>query len=133
MDMNTLTVSETRAKPGREDALTGQLKGERWFDVATYPTATFTILEVTPRADSDTTFMYDVRGELTMRGETGSLEFPATIYTGSDGRVHAEADFEFDRTRWGLTFGSGSFFTDLADNVIDDMVALSFDLVAESE
>lgn len=133
MDMNTLSVSETRTKPGQEDTLTGHLKGERWFDVATYPSATFEILEITPHADSETTFMYDVRGELTMKGETGELTFPATIYSDADGRVHAEADFEFDRTEWGITSGSGSFFDDLADNVIDDMVALSFDLVAERE
>lgn len=133
VDMNTLSVSETPTKPGQENALEGHLKGERWFDVATYPTATFAIDRVTPRADSETTFVYDVTGELTMKGQTHEVTFPATIYKDAEGMLHAHADFEIDRTKWGITAGSGSFFDGLADNVIDDMVALSFDVVAVAE
>lgn len=133
VDMTTLSVSDTPTKPGQESALEGHLTGERWFDVATYPEASFTITEVTPRADSDTTFVYDVTGELTMKGTTDTLEFPATIYQNAEGRLYAAADFEFDRTRWNITAGSGSFFDNLEDNVIDDMVALSFSLVAEQQ
>lgn len=133
IDMNTLSVSETPTKPGQESALEGHLKGERWFNVATYPEASFTIVEVTPRADSSSTFTYDVRGDLTMKGQTHELTFPATIYEDNEGKLHAEADFEFDRTQWGITSGSGSFFDNLADNVIDDNVALSFNLIAEKQ
>jgi polyisoprenoid-binding protein YceI len=74
--------------------------------------------------------MYDVVGDLTMKGATGEVAFPATIYLDTEGKLHAEARFEFDRTQWGITAGSGSFFDDLADNVIDDMVAVTFSLVA---
>lgn len=133
VDMNTLSVSDTPTKPGQESALEGHLKSEGWFDVATYPEATFVITEVRPRGDSDTTFTYDVTGELTMKGVTDTLSFPATIYQEADGSVHASANFEFDRTKWGITAGSGSFFDNLADNVIDDMVALSFELVAQKQ
>ncbi len=129
--MDTLSVSETPTKPGQESALEGHLKGERWFNVEGFPTATFSILEVTPRIDSDTTFVYDVRGELTLKGETGELVFPATIFEDGEGLLRAQAAFEFDRTKWGITAGSGSFFDNLADNAIADMVALSFSLVAE--
>lgn len=131
IDMNTLVVSKTAKKPGKESALEGHLKGDGWFDVAKYPTASFTILEVKKQPDSDTTFVYDVRGDLTMKGQTHELSFPAKIYTDSTGLVHAEADFEFNRTTWGLTAGSASFIDTLADNAVDDMVALSFELVAE--
>lgn len=133
MDMNTISVTATPTKPGQESALEGHLKGERWFNVATYPTATFEIAEVSPRADSATTFMYDIRGTLTMKGESHELTFPATIYEDEAGKLHAEADFEFDRTKWGITSGSDTFFDNLADNAIDDMVALSFNLVAEKQ
>jgi len=131
IDMNTLSVSQTPAKPGQESALEGHLQGERWFDVAQYPTASFEITKVTPRADSDTTRVYDVTGNLTMKGATDELSFPAEIYVDDMGMLRAIAGFEFDRTKWGITAGSGSFFDNLADNVVDDMVALSFSLVAE--
>jgi polyisoprenoid-binding protein YceI len=133
IDMNTLSVSNTPTKPGRESALEGHLKGEGWFDVEQFSEATFEILSVTPRADSETTFVYDIEGDLTMKGVTDTLQFPATIYQEADGRLYASANFEFDRTKWGITSGSGSFFDNLADNVIDDMVALSFELVAEKQ
>lgn len=131
IDMNTLTVSNTPTKPGRETMLEGHLKGEGWFNVEEFPEASFVITEVTPRADSDTTFVYDVGGDLTMKGVTNELAFPVTIYLDEAGLLHASANFEFDRTKWGITAGSGSFFDNLADNVIADMVALSFELVAE--
>lgn len=133
IDMNTLSVSDTPTKPGKESALEEHLMGEGWFNVAEYPEATFRITQVTEQADSDTTFTYDVTGELTMKGVTDTLTFPALIYQDMDGQVHATANFEFDRTKWGITAGSGSFFDNLADNVVDDMVALSFELVAEKQ
>ena len=133
IDMNTLSVSGTPAKPGRESALEEHLKGERWFNISEYPTAMFAIRGIVPREESAEKNLYDVTGELTMKGKTGQLTFPAKIYMSEDGSLHAIADFEFDRTQWGITAGSGSFFDNLADNVIDDMVSLSFHLVAEKK
>jgi len=133
IDMNTLSVSQTPAKPGKESTLEGHLKSEGWFNVETYPEASFAITEVSPRADSDTTHMFDITGDLTMKGITDTLTFPATIYSDENGTLYANAEFEFDRTVWGITAASGSFFDNLADNVIDDMVALSFNLVATKE
>jgi polyisoprenoid-binding protein YceI len=128
--MNTLVVSETKAKPGQETSLEGHLKGERWFNVAAFPTATFSIDSVVARPDSATTRLYDVTGTLTMKGTSGELSFPATIYQLENGSVRAQASFEFDRTKWGITAGSSNFFENLADNAVSDMVALSFDLTA---
>ena len=128
IDMDTLSVSATPTKPGSENALEGHLKGERWFNVAMYPTATFVITNVVPSTGVQT---YTVTGDLTMKGQTHEVSFPATIYQDAEGRVHASAAFEIDRTLWGITSGSASFFDNLADNAIDDMVALSFTLVAE--
>jgi hypothetical protein len=59
--------------------------------------------------------------------------FPARVYQNALGQLVAEAGLEFDRTLWGITAGSGSFFDNLADNVIDDMVVLSFLLIAEPQ
>ncbi|HYD93416.1 MAG TPA: YceI family protein [Candidatus Paceibacterota bacterium] len=133
MDMDTLSVSATPTKPGQENALEGHLKGERWFNVAAHPTATFAITKVAERADSGETFVYDITGDLTLKGQTHQVTFPATIYQTSDGRVRAAGSFEIDRTQWGITSGSASFFDNLADNAIDDIVALSFSLVAATQ
>jgi len=131
IDMDTLSVSSTPTKPGQESSLEGHLKGERWFNVAAYPTTSFKITSVEKQADSDTTFVYDVTGDLTLKGETHEISFPALIYQDAEGALHAEASFEINRTTWGITSGSASFFDDVADNAIDDMVALSFALTAK--
>jgi hypothetical protein len=41
------------------------------------------------------------------------------------------ADTEIDRSRWNIRYGSPSFFNDLGDNAIGDMVDISIDLTAE--
>lgn len=131
INMDSLSVSETPTKPGKESALEGHLKGENWFNVGEFPQASFSIIEATLRPADDAEYTHDIRGELIMKGQTHELTFPANVYMGEDGTLRAEASFEFDRTKWGITAGSGSFFDNLADNVIDDMVALSFSLVAD--
>lgn len=133
IDMDTLSVSATPTKPGQENTLEGHLKGERWFDVAAYPTATFVISSVAPRADSAPTFMYDVTGNLTLKGQTHPVTFPATIYLLENGSLEAHGALEIDRTQWGITASSAHFFDNLADNAVDDMVALSFSLIAEKQ
>ena len=129
IDMNTLRVGLTAKKPGKEGALEKHLKSDDFFDVAKYPTATFLIKQVGETASSSTEFIYTIRGDLTMKGKTNEISFPAEIYF-KDGMLHAKASFEIDRTKWGLTYGSGNFFQNLGDKMIDDMVALSFHVLA---
>jgi len=131
IDMNTLSVGLTAKKPGQESVLEGHLKGDSWFNVTEFPTASFNITNVSVRTDSDSTFQYDVTGDLTMKGVTNEINFPAEIYETASGQVQVEATTTIDRTKWGLTAMSGSFFDNLADNVIDDSVQLSFSLVAD--
>ena len=133
IDMKTLSVTSTPTKPGKESLLAEHLMSDGWFDVETYPTAEFTILSVTPSSSSTNSFNYTINGSLTMKGQTHPLSFPATIYSDEAGVLYANAALEFDRTVWGITAGSTSFFDNLADNAIDNMIALSFTLVAEAK
>lgn len=133
IDMKTLSVTSTPTKPGKESLLVTHLKSNVWFDIETYPTAEFTIDSVTPASSSTNSFNYTINGSLTMKGKTQPLSFPATIYSDEAGVLYANAALEFDRTVWGVTAGSASFFDNLADNAVDNMVALSFTLVAEAK
>lgn len=128
LSMNTLHVGLTAKKPGQEGMLEEHLKGKGWFDAETYPTAQFTI---TKAVQLGTSSEYEITGDLTLKGKTHTIVFPATIFSDNEGAVHARASMEIDRTKWGLTAGSGNFFDSLGDNMISDMVALSFDIVAK--
>ncbi len=132
IDMTTVHVGSTSKKPGMESALEGHLKKSDFFDIATYPTATFTITDVKGRADSPTSSMYDVSGTLTMKGKTNPVTFPAKIFL-QDGKLHAEASLTIDRTKWGITFGSKDFFASIAENAISNDVKLDLKVVASAQ
>jgi polyisoprenoid-binding protein YceI len=52
--------------------LTDELKGDKWFDAAKYPSATFTSTKVVPTADGAT-----ITGNFTLRGVTKPVELHA--------------------------------------------------------
>jgi len=126
LDMNTITVGLTAAKPGGESKLEEHLKGDAFFKVAEYPTATFTITDSEQTDD----FHYGIVGDLTMLGTTQEIAFDAEAFATENGDTATIlAQFTIDRTRWGITVGSGSFFSDLGDNLISDDILLDLLLV----
>lgn len=130
IDMTGLKVTSLGGgKAGRESQLEAHLKTGDFFDVEKFPTASF---EITSIARTETQGTYTVTGNLTMKGITEAVSFPAEIYE-KDAMLHAAADFAIDRTRWGIEFGSSSVFDGLAENAIGDEVTLSLSLVAAKQ
>jgi len=125
-DMATIT-NEDLKDADYNKKLVGHLSSEDFFNAAKYPTSTFKVTSVTPGKDNNVT----VKGELTMIGQTQPIEFPATV-TVKDGVVNGDAVVKVDRTKWGLKYGSGSFFKELAgDKIISDEFELTLKLVAK--
>lgn len=95
-----------------------------FFDVENYPEAVFEIVSVEFNAVDE----YVVNGNLTIKGQTHDQAFRA--YTSVQGdTLRVKADFNIDRTRWGINFGSGSIFKDLGDKTIKDEITFTLDLV----
>jgi polyisoprenoid-binding protein YceI len=93
---------------------------EDFFDVKTFKTATFVIKKaVKGKADQ-----YKITGDLTIKGKKAE---PATFdaVVSSD---KATATLTFDRTKYGIKYGSGQFFKDLGDKMINDEVQLDITL-----
>lgn len=127
IDMNQVRLlSMGGGKDGNESRLETHLKSEDFFDVANYPTARFVITQASETEDAGT---YMLTGSLTMKESTQDISFPARVFE-QDGNLRLTADFEIDRTRWNITYGSAGFFDSLADNAISDTVGMSLDLVA---
>jgi len=109
------------------DKLEGHLKADDFFGSAKYPTSTFVITKVTGKAPNLT-----VAGNLTIKGITKPLSFPATTTVNADGTVSALAGkIIVDRTKYDIRYGSKSFFDSIGDKAIDDNFEIGVKLVAK--
>jgi polyisoprenoid-binding protein YceI len=112
--------------------LTGHLKSEDFFHTEQYPEASFEITSTgsfTGTAPAEgITPTHEITGNLTMRGETKSISFPAMISIDGDMVVVKTNEFSIDRTMWGVNFKSKSVFAEFKDDFISDMINLKFDV-----
>ncbi len=129
IDMTQIVVLDI-TDPEMNARLKGHLESDDFFSVATYPEAIFEIVTFEPietAVEGEPNFR--VSGNLTIKDITHSLAFNAIVNHG-DGIINAYADFDFDRSIYDVRFGSGRFFDNLGDNLINDDINLKINLVA---
>lgn len=127
VDVGTLNDVDLASSPEYQKKLETHLKSADFFNVEKHPEATFKITSVQKKSDTEVT----VKGDLTMIGVTKPLEFPATITKEND-TVKGSAKVKIDRTKWGLKYGSGDFFKELAgDKIINNEFELDLNLIAK--
>jgi polyisoprenoid-binding protein YceI len=98
------------------DDLTGHLKSPDFFDVATFPTATFNSTSIEAAETG-----YTVTGNLNLHGVEKSIRFPAEIEVG-DGKVSVSASFAIKRFDFGIVYPGRK------DDLIRDDVAITLSL-----
>lgn len=101
-----------------DERLTEHLKSPDFFEVETYPSATFTSTEVQQDGER-----YRLVGNLTMHGITKSISFPADI-TIEEGRVTAASEFAIKRFDFDIKYPGKP------DDLIRDDVLIELNLVA---
>ncbi|WP_345949424.1 YceI family protein [Mucilaginibacter sp. PAMB04274] len=106
--------------------LLGHLKSEDFFGTEKYPTASFQTTKITPAGAGKV----NVTGNLTVKGKTSVITFPAT-YTLANNTLNVNAlNVKVDRTKHDIRYGSKSFFASIGDKAIDDEFLLNINLVA---
>ncbi len=150
-DITSLEIEDLEKGSENYGKLRGHLQSEDFFDANNHPKAVFELTGVepfgsenidnkdefetenTPRSDSDiapSNPTHWISGNLTMRGTTKNVKFPATVSV-NDGAVAAKAGFNIDRTEWGLSYGDESTAADKArDQFIYNTVSVEFDIKA---
>ncbi|MFK8282257.1 YceI family protein [Capnocytophaga cynodegmi] len=121
IDMNTIAVLDLASGDGKED-LENHLKGtgkedaeDHFFNVKKFPTATFVFKSF------DGTNMV---GDLTIKGVTKEVSFPATV-TVTDAEVNIVSNsFKINRVDFGVNYASKSVFDNLKDKFINDEMEL---------
>ena len=130
IDMNTIVNTDIEDE-GKNGYLVGHLKSEDFFFVESYPTAQFEIVEVKAVEGEMTNSM--VVGNLTMRGVTNSIEFPANITVTEQGVSFMAPTFGIDRTKWGVKFhdkDDASIAETLKEDLIDHSIELTISVTA---
>lgn len=125
-DMNSITNDDLKDSPDYQTKLVSHLKSDDFFKVDKNPESKFQITSVKEKDGQPW-----IIGKLTLIGKTETLEFPAKVEV-KDGVATGTAKIEVDRTKWGLTYGSGNFFKELvADKIINDKFELNLNLTAK--
>ena len=118
-DMTTLTNTDNTGKDKAK--LEGHLKSADFFNTEEFKTAKLVFKTIAPKKDG----VYTVTADLTIKGKTNPVKFDLAV----KGKT-ATTEFSVDRTKFGIQYGSGSFFDDLGDRTIYDefdlKVTLSF-------
>lgn len=140
MDLAGLTVSGPKEVDAESNTkLLGHLKSADFFDVEKHPEATFELTSLKPfegavkdtadpRQDEINEYKvgnptHTVSGNMTIKGVTKNIEFPARITVNGD-NAEAIAKFNIDRKQWGIVYPGKP------DDLIRDDVHLGIKLVA---
>ncbi len=129
IDMTSITVLDIE-DPGYNKKLVDHLKNDDFFSVDKHPTANFKTVAIAPITNAKAGgATHNVRGNLTIKGITQPVSFPATITT--DGKtLRAVAEITIDRSKFDVRYGSTSFFDGLGDKAIYNDIKFNLDLVA---
>lgn len=131
IDMNSMVNLDIVDKE-YNSKLIGHLKSDDFFSVEKHPRATFKITNVTPikgaKADAPN---YNVQGNLTIKGITNPVTFPAQIALNGNTITAKSGAVSLDRTKWDIRYGSKSFFANIGDKAIHDDFTVQFNVVAK--
>ncbi|WP_113651942.1 YceI family protein [Pedobacter namyangjuensis] len=121
--VNMTTIKDADKSAGLEK----HLKNDDFFGVEKFPAANFVIKKVATKGNA-----LDITGDITIKGVTQSITFPATVVWNADKTVTATADkITIDRTKFGVQYKSKSVFSNIGDNFIYDDFTISVKLVAK--
>lgn len=130
IDMNTI-VNRDLEDAEMNSKLIKHLKSDDFFSVDKHPTAKFEITNVEPLSDREKpNYNNTISGNLTIKGITKGISFPASIKMEND-VLSSFADFDIDRTKWEIKYGSGKFFENLGDKMINDKFNIKFKITAK--
>lgn len=117
MDMTSITNEDLSGD--WQTKFLGHIKSGDFFDVEKHPTATLKI----DKQVSDS----EVTGKLTIKGKSN----PVKVKFKKDGNAYT-GTFKFDRTKFGIVYGSQNFFKKLVgDKIINDEVSIEFKVVTK--
>lgn len=125
VDMSTIKNLDIKSEKYAAN-LVKHLSNADFFDVTKYPTSKFVVTK-----SENKNGKLEVTGDLTIKGITKSISFPASL-SESNGVITFKSDtFEINRAHFNVRYGSKSFFNNLKNKFINDMIEMSFEVKAK--
>lgn len=118
VDMTTLNNTDQSGQDKLQ--LEGHLKSADFFNTEEFKEANLVFRTIKPTSKGN----YNIVGDMTIKGKTNPVTFNMTVKGNT-----AVANLIIDRTKYGIQYGSGSFFADLGDRTIYDEFELKVNLV----
>jgi len=118
VNMTSLSVEDLSG--GAKARLEGHLRSDDFFSVDKYPEATLKISQKA-KVEGDLQKLY---GELTIKGIKHAVDFSIILVD----KKTATANLTFDRSKYNVSFRSGSFFENLGDKLILDDIRMEVSL-----
>lgn len=113
VDMNSFSATDLSGEWAEK--FNGHMKGEDFFETKKYPTASLKVKKVEG---------FTVTADLTIKGVTNEVSF----LVAKNGKSYI-GSLNFDRTKFGIKYGSKSFFKSIGDKAIHNEVSLIFNIV----
>lgn len=127
VDMSSIVCLDIPADDESNGKLVGHLKSADFFAVDSFPQAKMMIT----RVESIEGNSYKVTADLTIKNITNEVNFVTRVMQMGDEVLMAEASFNVDRTKYGIKFKSKSFFSEFADNFINDDMYFNVRLITK--
>lgn len=127
VDMTTIKVTDIEGNSAEK--LRGHLNSPDFFNTEKFTEASFVITKVV-NSKANEGFNVEINGDLTIKGQTHPVSFPAKIELAKD-KFAAYGEITIDRTKYDIKYGSSSFFDNLGDRAIYDEFTLKVSLGAK--
>ncbi len=124
IDMKSI-VDVDLTDAGYNAKLIGHLKSDDFFGADKFPESSLVVKNVSLVSGNEYKFL----GDLTIKGVTNPIGFTAKVSLKGD-KLNAEGTMTINRAKYGVKYGSSSFFENLGDKVIYDDFTLEFNLTA---
>lgn len=129
LDMQSIQNKDLDGDP-LQPLLEAHLKSDDFFFTVMFPQARFTAHEIRLADDAEATRPnVMIQGTLALRGVHNEIAFPAHIRNIEEERIVVMGNLDFDRTQWGVIYGSSRFYQYLSYHLVFDFISIDFQMV----
>ncbi|MEO0336630.1 MAG: YceI family protein [Pseudomonadota bacterium] len=128
IDMTSIKNTDIKSE-GMNKKLVGHLNSKDFFNVSKHKTATLKIKKIQKVSDK----FYFLSGDLKIKGKSHPVKVKAEASKAKGAMQMVKAAFKFDRTKYGIKYGSGTFFENLGDKMISDEIEISVEIAVEKK